>query len=486
MRLSELLDGLDYRRASEVADPECAGLAYDSRRVTPGMVFFALPGEKTDGHDHAADAAARGAVAVVAERDCGLPPDVAQVFAANTRKTMALAAARFHRNPSRDLKVIGITGTNGKTTVAHLARHVLKQAGLATGLLGTVEYDVGERVLPAARTTPEALELQQLLAQMRDADCAVCVMEVSSHALAQHRVDAIEFDAALFTNLTQDHLDYHGDMEAYFATKRQLLDGLKNKAAAIVNLDDPFGARLAGEPVLTFGHATAATVRAVDFTLGATSTHLTVQTPDGSLPVSLPLIGRHNISNALAAFCIARLLGVGPDVIAEALASAPPVPGRLESIVAGQPFGVFVDYAHTDDALRQVLKTLREIASGRLLVAFGCGGNRDAGKRRQMGAAAAEWADEIIITTDNPRHEDPAIIAGQVVAGCRATRADGFEIELDRARAIDEIIRRARPGDTVLIAGKGHETCQEMGNTVMPFDDREQARQMLAALGFGQ
>jgi UDP-N-acetylmuramoyl-L-alanyl-D-glutamate--2,6-diaminopimelate ligase len=486
MRLSELLDGLDYRRAAGVADPECDGLAYDSRRVTPGTVFFALPGEKTDGHDHTAEAVERGAVAVVAERDCGLPSSVAQIFTVSTRKAMAFAAARFHRNPSRDLKVIGITGTNGKTTVAYLARHILKHAGLVAGLLGTVEYDVGNRVLPAARTTPEALELQQLLAQMRDAGCAACVMEVSSHALAQDRVDSVEFDIALFTNLTQDHLDYHGDMEAYFATKRKLLDGLKNRADAIVNLDDPFGVRLAEGPVLTFGHSNNATVRAVDFTLGTTSTRLKVKTPAGSLPVLLPLIGHHNISNALAAFAIARTLGVGDDIIAVALASAPPVPGRLEPIVEGQPFGLFVDYAHTDDALRQILKTLREIADGRLLVAFGCGGNRDAGKRRQMGAAAAEWADEIIITTDNPRREDPGIIAEQVAEGCRATRTDGFEIELDRARAIDEIIRRARPGDTVLIAGKGHETYQEMGDTVMPFDDREQARQMLAALGFGQ
>ena len=486
MRLSELLTGLDVRWAADTADPECAGLAYDSRRVTPGMVFFALSGEKTDGHAHAAEAAARGAVAVVGERDCGLPPDVKQVFVANARQVLAQVAARIHQNPSRALKVIGITGTNGKTTVSYIVRHILRRADIAAGMIGAVEYDVGSRVLPADRTTPESLELQQMLAQMRDAGCAACVMEVSSHALAQHRVDAVDFDIAAFTNLTQDHLDYHGDMEAYFGTKRLLFDGLKKDAASVTNLDDPYGTQLVREGMLTYGHSANAAIRAGDFTLGAASTQLTVIAPDGSVPLLLPLIGRHNISNALAAYSIASAMGVDRRIIGKALADVPSVPGRLEPIVTGQPFGVYVDYAHTDDALRQVLRTLREITTGRLLVAFGCGGNRDQGKRLKMGEVASEWADEILITTDNSRREEPAVIAEQVAEGCRAVRLGGFEIELDRARAIDEIIRRARLGDTVLLAGKGHETYQELGEIVMPFDDREQARQTLAALGYGE
>ena len=486
MRLSELLTGLNVRRAADTADPECAGLAYDSRRVTPGMVFFALSGQKTDGHTHAAEAAARGAVAVVSERDCGLPPSVQQVFVANARQALAQVAARIHQDPSRDLKVIGITGTNGKTTVAFMVRHILRRSDISTGMIGTVEYDVGSRVLPATRTTPESLELQQMFAQMRDAGCAACVLEVSSHALAQHRVDAVDFDIAAFTNLTQDHLDYHGDMKAYFGTKRLLFDGLKKGAVAVTNLDDPYGEQLVREGMLTFGHSANAAIRAGDFMLGVESTQLTVITPNGPVPFMLPLIGRHNISNALAAYSIASAMGVDDCVIAEALADVPPVPGRLEAIVTGQPFGVLVDYAHTDDALRQVLKTLREVTTGRLLVAVGCGGNRDQGKRLKMGVAAAEWADEILITTDNSRREEPAVIAEQVAEGCRAVRSGGFEIELDRGRAIDEIIRRARSGDTVLLAGKGHETYQELGDMVMPFDDREHARETLAALGYAE
>ena len=486
MRLSELLVGLDIRRAADAADPECVGLADDSRRVTPGMVFFALPGEKTDGHAHAAEAAARGAVAVVGARDCGLPPGVQQVYVANARQALAQVAARTHQDPSRDLKVIGITGTNGKTTVAYMVRHILRRSNISTGMIGTVEYDVGSHVLPAARTTPESLELQQMLAQMRDAGCSACVMEVSSHALAQHRVDALDFDIAAFTNLTQDHLDYHGDMKAYFATKCLLFDGLKKGAAVVTNLDDSYGAQLTREGALTFGHSASAVIRAGNFRLGAESTHLTVIGPNDSVPLILPFIGRHNISNALAAYSITSAMGIDGCVVAEAFSDLPPAPGRLEKIMLGQPFGVLVDYAHTDDALRQVLITLREVTAGRLLVMFGCGGNRDQGKRFKMGAVAAEWADEMMITTDNSRREEPAGIAEQIAEGCRSVRSGGFEIELDRGRAIDEIIRRARPGDTVLLAGKGHETYQEAGDMVMPFDDREHARGTLAALGYGE
>jgi len=484
MKLSALLSGLDFRQSVGAADPECAGLAYDSRRVTPGMVFFALPGEKTDGHDHAAEAAAHGAVAVVSQRDCGLPPDVTSVFVDNPRQTLARAAATFYRQPANDLKVIGITGTNGKTTVAFLVRGILNAVGLRTGMIGTVEYDVGSRTTPASRTTPESLELQQLLAQMRDANCAACVMEVSSHALEQNRVEAVDFDLGVFTNLTQDHLDYHGDMETYFASKQKLFQMLGDPLAAVVNLDDDYGSRLMIPGRLSFGFAQDAVVRAVQCELHGDHTRLVAKTHEGEVELLLSCIGRHNVSNALAAFAVARSMGVEPEAIAEAFSALPPPPGRLEAIRCGQSFGVFVDYAHTDDALHHVLTTLRELTPGKLRVMFGCGGNRDAGKRRKMGAAAAALADDVIITNDNPRHEDPVTIAEQVAVGCREARPNDFEIELDRQRAIDEMLRRARPEDIVLLAGKGHETYQEIGDVTQPFDDREQARSVLRAMGY--
>ena len=484
MKLSILLGGLDSRQAVHAPDPVCTGLAYDSRQVTPGMVFFALSGESTDGHLHAAEAAARGAVAVVAEHDCGLPSDVVQIFVDNSRITLARAASTYYRQPSHDLKVIGITGTNGKTTVAFMVRNILKSAGIRTGMIGTIEYDIGSRVMPASRTTPESLELQNMLEQMRASRCEACVMEVSSHALEQHRVEAVDFDMGVFTNLTQDHLDYHGDMESYFASKKKLFELLDEDKGIFVNLDDEYGARLMATGRISYGLNENAMVRAKHFELDGYGTRLLVETADDLSEMELPFIGRHNIYNALAAYGVARSMGIEMADIAKALSSMTSTPGRLEVIRAGQPFKVYVDYAHTDDALRQVLETLREITDGRMLTIFGCGGNRDKGKRIKMGEVAAEHADEIIITSDNPRNEDPAIIAEEIAEGCRSVRQSGFEIELDRARAIDEIIRRAHEGDTVLLAGKGHETYQEAGGMSQPFDDRKKARETLQAIGF--
>jgi UDP-N-acetylmuramoyl-L-alanyl-D-glutamate--2,6-diaminopimelate ligase len=329
------------------------------------------------------------------------------------------------------------------------------------------------------------------MAQMLRADCQACVMEVSSHALEQKRVCCVEFDAAVFTNLTQDHLDYHGTMEKYFAAKKRLFVSLEQgtkKTGAVVNIDDPFGARLSKETkvevLLTYGLTEAAKLRATQIRLGKDATQLVVETPQEKFPCRLPLIGRHNVYNALAAVGAGLLLKVGLPPIQTALNSMKPVPGRLEAIALGQPFGVFVDYAHTDDALRNVLTTLREITPGRLLLAFGCGGNRDAGKRARMGKVAATLAHFTIITSDNPRRESPEKIAAAVEEGYRAVRRDGFRVELDRRRAIDEILRSANPGDTVLIAGKGHETYQEFEDTVIPFDDRIYARETLETLGW--
>jgi UDP-N-acetylmuramoyl-L-alanyl-D-glutamate--2,6-diaminopimelate ligase len=492
MQLRELLKELVAVKIEGSLAREITGVAYDSRRVTPGMVFVAVPGQNVDGHQFINDAIDRGAAAVVCERNGFSSPKAAKVVVADAREALARLAAAFYQHPSRKLKVIGVTGTNGKTTVAFMVKQILEAAGIKTGLLGTVRYEIGERVIPAQRTTPEALETQQLLAQMVRADCQACVMEVSSHAMDQKRVLGVEFDVAVFTNLTQDHLDWHGDMERYFAAKAQLFlpdgRGQTKKQVAVINIDDPYGERLAQRSdlavKLTYGLIQPAQLRATKVELGRDGSRFLVEGPERTFECRLPLIGRHNIYNALAAIGTGLALRVETSSIRTALNSLTPVPGRLESISCGQPYGVYVDYAHTDDALANVLRTLRELTAGRVLLAFGCGGSRDKGKRPKMGRVAAEMAAFSIITSDNPRKESPADIATQIEAGYRAVRADGVQVELDRRRAIEEIIRMAQPGDTVLIAGKGHETYQEYQDTVVPFDDRVYAREMLETLGF--
>src|SRR5437016_2901620 len=453
------------------------------------MVFVAIPGQKTDGHGFISSAVDRGAMAVVCEQDGFVSQRATKIKVADAREALARAAAAFYQHPAKKLRVIGVTGTNGKTTVAFMVSRIREAAGLLCGMTGTVPYETGERVLPAHRTTPEALDIQQMMAQMLRADCQACVMEGSSHALEQKRICAVEFDVAIFTNLTQDHLDYHGTMENYFTAKKRLFATLEQgtkSAGAIVNIDDPFGARLSKETnieaLLTYGLTEVAKLRATQIRLGKDATQMVVETPLEKFPCRLPLIGRHNVYNALAAIGAGLLLKVGLPPIQAALRSMKTVPGRLEAIALGQPFGVFVDYAHTDDALRNVLTTLREITPGRLLLAFGCGGNRDPGKRPKMGIVAAMLANFTIITSDNPRREAPEKIAAAVEEGFRTVRRDGFRVELDRRRAIDEILRSANPGDTVLIAGKGHETYQEFEDTVIPFDDRIYVRESLETL----
>ena len=472
-------------------DREVAGLTIDSRRVTPGMLFVAIHGQHADGHDYIQNAIDRGAVAVVCERNGFLQQRATKIKVASAREALARIAAAFYQHPSEKLKVIGVTGTNGKTTVAFMVKHILETAGIRTGLLGTIRYEIGERVIPAQRTTPESLEVQQMLAQMVKAGCQACVMEVSSHALEQHRVLGVQFDVTLFTNLTQDHLDYHGTMENYYQAKKKLFKAWPNAGksrTAVINIDDVFGERLAhesdAEVMVQYAISQSAPVRATSIQLGREHTQMTVQTAGGDFPCRLPLIGRHNVYNALAAIGAARALATSAAMIQKALTTMPPVPGRLESLHAGQPYAVVVDYAHTDDALRNVLTTLREITRGRLLLLFGCGGNRDAGKRPKMGKVAAELADVAVITSDNPRKESAAAIAAQIDAGYRAVKPEGCRIELDRRRAIDDLIRQAQPGDTVLIAGKGHEIYQEFEDTVIPFDDRVYAQETLETLGY--
>jgi UDP-N-acetylmuramoyl-L-alanyl-D-glutamate--2,6-diaminopimelate ligase len=489
MQLKQIIQQLTEATVEGPLDREVSGITYDSRRVTPGMLFVAIPGRTTDGHEFISTAIERGASAVICERSRAFPSRATRISVPDAREALARAANSYYEHPSKKLKVIGVTGTNGKTTVAFMVKAMLEAAGIKTGLLGTVRYEIGDRVIPAQRTTPESLEVQQMMAQMLKADCEACVMEVSSHALEQKRVLGVEFDVGIFTNLTRDHLDFHGTMENYFAAKRKLFASLAEggkRSAAIINIDDTFGARLAGgsrvEVELTYGLQKAARLRATRIELNADGTRFVVEAPERKFALRLPLIGRHNIYNALAAVGAGLALKLDVVKIQAALNALPPVPGRLEAVSAGQSFGVFVDYAHTDDALKNVLTTLREITKGRVLLAFGCGGNRDAGKRAKMGKVAAELADFTLITSDNPRKEDPAKIVAQIEEGYRSVRTHAYVVELDRRRAIQQILSKAEPGDTVLLAGKGHETYQEFEDTVVPFDDRLHAQEALENL----
>ena len=490
MQLKQLIAALPSATVEGSLERDVTGITYDSRRVMPGMLFVAIPGQHADGHEFISTAIERGATAIICERNGISSTRATKVKVPDVREALARAAMTFYQHPSTKLQVIGVTGTNGKTTVAFMVKAILEAAGIKTGLIGTVRYEIGDRVIPAQRTTPESLEVQQLMSQMLRADCRACVMEVSSHALEQKRVLGVEFDVAIFTNLTRAHLDYHGTMENYFAAKKKLFAALQDgtkKGAAVINIDDSYGARLAGqnqvEVELTYGLEKAARLRASKVQLGKDGSRFVIEAPERKFACRLPLIGRHNIYNALAAAGAAIAQKIPVVTLQAALNAMPPVPGRLEVVASRQPFGVYVDYAHTDDALKNVLTTLREITTGRLLLAFGCGGNRDAGKRARMGRIAAELADFTIMTNDNPRKESPEKIAEQIAGGYRAVRAEGCSMELDRRRAIQQIIGKAQAGDTVLIAGKGHETYQEFEDTVVPFDDRVHAQEALEALG---
>lgn len=491
MQLKQLIKELPVLRVEGSLDRDIAGIVYDSRRVTPGMVFVAIPGVHADGHDFINTAIDRGAAAIICEKNGFSSPRATKIKVPDAREALARAAASYYQHPSTKLQVIGVTGTNGKTTVAFMVKEILEAAGIKTGLLGTVRYEIGQRVIPAARTTPESLEVHQMMAQMLANGCKACVMEVSSHALEQKRVAGIEFDVQIFTNLTQDHLDFHGTMENYFIAKQKLFTKSANgskKGAVVINIDDASGVRLTEQTdvsvKLTYGIRGVASIRATKVDLAADVSRFTIETPEKQFACKLPLIGRHNIYNALAATGASVAIGIEPTRIQSALNKMQPVPGRLETVSCGQPFAVLVDYAHTDDALHNVLATLREVTTGRLFLLFGCGGSRDAGKRPKMGRVAAEFADFTIITSDNPRREKPEAIAAQIEEGFRSVRQSDYVVELDRQRAIAEILAMAKPGDTVLLAGKGHETYQEFEDTVVPFDDRVHAREALENLGF--
>lgn len=486
VKLGRLLQGMEATLSDGAAATEISGLACDSRAVRPGSLFFALPGVKTDGALFIDDAARRGAVAVLHEKGLRPPRGLAGVGVACARTAMADVAAEFFGHPSDKLQVIGVTGTNGKTTTVFMVRDILRAARIPCGILGTIHYEFGERLLAAARTTPESLDLQRIFSEALQAGCQTMAMEVSSQGLVAERLRGTRFAAAVFTNLTVDHLDFHKTMEAYFDAKKRLFEELAEQspqAPAVVNLDDPYGRRLAAEPflagrLLTFGCHPDAQVRAEDIRLSEKSSSFRAITPWGEIGVELGLPGRFNISNALGAMAVCGALGVPLGSMSSALSKMAPVPGRLERIEDPKGRHLFVDYAHTEDALRNVLQTLRETTPGRILCVFGCGGNRDRGKRPRMGAAVSEFADYSIATSDNPRNEDPLTILSEILSGMDPGRP--HLVEPDRAQAIRAALRAAREGDTVLIAGKGHEIYQEIAGRMTHFDDREVVREALA------
>jgi UDP-N-acetylmuramoyl-L-alanyl-D-glutamate--2,6-diaminopimelate ligase len=464
-----------------------SGLVMDSRRVVPGNLFFALPGLRADGLAFVDEAVSRGASAIVAQKIPVHPPaKVSFIQVADARATLARMAQRYYKFPDRDLSVIGVTGTNGKTTVTHLIRHLLN-AHERVGLLGTISYDLGARTVPSFRTTPESLDIFGMLAQMRDAGCRDAVMEVSSHGIAQQRVLGLEFGAAVFTNLTRDHLDFHKTLEAYFEVKTRLFakGAAPAPRVAVINLDDAHGETLAAqiardEPavrLVTFGEHPRAEFRAENVVLNFRDTTFRLAWPGGTAEIASPLIGRYNVSNLLAAGATAWGLRRDPRVFMPRIESFKGVPGRMERIEEGQPFNVLVDYAHTDDALRNALGMLRAITPGRLLVVFGCGGNRDRTKRPRMVAVVQEAADFAFATADNPRSEPLEQIFGDMRAG--VTDPQRISWIDDRRRAISLALDGAKAGDCLLIAGKGHECYQEFADTVIPFDDRQVVRELI-------
>jgi UDP-N-acetylmuramoyl-L-alanyl-D-glutamate--2,6-diaminopimelate ligase len=478
--LGKLAEDLPGAAVIGSPDVRIAAIATDSRKVVPGALFVALRGTKTDGHAHVAQAAQLGASAFAVEDRSRVAPDASAIVVGDTRAALSKIAAAFYGHPDRELQIVGVTGTNGKTTTTYFVAAALEAAGIPCARIGTLGATFGERTWALENTTPLALELHALFRELLDAGAGAVAMEVSSHALACNRVDDVAFESAVLTNVTRDHLDFHGTLEAYVAAKRRLFS---STVRCILNLDDPAGQRWApdlaadGHDVVTYGiDNPRASINAAQLTLYPDGSQFLV----GDVRFSLSLAGRFNAANALAAIGVARGFGVADRITAEALAATARVPGRMEAF-SGEGFKVIVDYAHTPDALQSVLTAVREGAGGRTIVVFGCGGDRDRGKRPEMGRIAENLADVVIVTSDNPRSEDPAEIAREIVAG--AGKRERVVVVLDRRNAIRLAIERALPGDTVVIAGKGHEQNQIVGAEVLPFDDRAEVEASLRRMG---
>lgn len=487
MELAALLDNLPVRLVRGSFETRVTSVTEDSRCVERGGLFIARPGGSFDGRRFIPDAVNRGAAAVLSDEAAEVPEGVAWLATENVPRLAAAMAERFMGLPSERLQLIGVTGTNGKTTTSHLIHQVLNRAGMRCGLIGTVEVDDGSGRAPAGLTTPPAIELSAMLARMVENGCTVCVMEVSSHALAQERVAALAYDLAVFTNLSGDHMDYHDSEEAYVAAKAQLFAMLPSHGLAIVNADDAQADQMVRDcsaHVLRCSMRSDGGCRGTIRNATMTGTDVTLRGPWGELAGILPLCGKHNVMNALEAVAVCHRLGVRTDALQEAILSCSAPPGRLEPVTTpDDPFAVYVDYAHTDDALENVLQSVRPLLpdGGRLRVVFGCGGDRDRTKRPRMAQVTCRYADAIIITSDNPRTEDPQAIVDEVAAGVPQARRDDVQCIVDRREAILAVVREAQPGDIVLIAGKGHEDYQIIGTEKRSFDDRVEARHALAA-----
>ena len=490
MILGEILSGVRLKQPlpPELASLPIEGLDFDSRRVAPGWLFFAFPGARADGRQFAADALGKGAVAVVSESDP--PPELAQrwIQAEHGRRALAQASRNFYGRPDERLALTGITGTNGKTTTSYLVDAILRTAGHTTALIGTIEYHLAGRVLPAVNTTPESLDLIRLLAELERKGGDAATMEVSSHALALGRVYGLRFQAAVFTNLTRDHLDFHGNMDEYFAAKNLLFTGAGGPppAYAVINRDDAYASHLQFDPstrVLKYGTSSDADLRARHISTGFHGLRFEAQHGKARIPIESPLIGRINVYNILAACGAAIAQAIPAEAISRGIASLQAVPGRFERIDEGQPFVVVVDYAHTDDALKNVIAVARGLNPRRVITLFGCGGDRDRAKRPLMGQAAAEASDFVVLTSDNPRSEDPLAIMNDALVGIRRTDVPHI-VEPDRAAAIARALQEAREGDIVILAGKGHEPYQVLKDRTISFDDRAVAREVLRGYGY--
>jgi len=473
-------------------DPDITSLVFDSREVILGSLFFALRGARSDGHRYLSDAAEKGAVAAVVAEDFhgACPGNMIIIRAVNPRYTLAMLASEFYGNPSDALQMIGVTGTNGKTTVTYMVQSLLKTMGVSCGVIGTVGAHFGDRHLPTGATTPEAPELQRFLRRMADADITAAALEISSHALEWRRVDGMRFDVAIFTNLTQDHLDFHGSMDRYMAAKSRLFrmpGKTDRKAVAVLNSDDPASEYFRPmipdyRTIRTYGLENPADVTALDIRLKPDSNEFVLRCPEGDFPTSVPIPGRHNVLNALASVSALIALGYDAAAVAEAMKNLPAVPGRMEKVTGGHPFQVLVDYAHTPDALVNLLDAVRPITPGRIITVFGCGGDRDRSKRPMMGEAVSGRSDLTIVTSDNPRTEAPTDIIQDILPGLVPDAE--YRVIPDRRTAIQMAVRIAREGDAVVIAGKGHEDYQIIEDTIHRFDDREEARKALEAMGY--
>jgi UDP-N-acetylmuramoyl-L-alanyl-D-glutamate--2,6-diaminopimelate ligase len=483
MILRDLLRGVPVLAVQGDEETEIRGLAYSSKEAAPGGLFAALKGARADGFDFAPEAVARGAAAVLSDRPRPEGIAAAWIRVADPREALALCAANFYGQPSHRLKLVGITGTKGKTTTTFILEAILRKAGFRTGVIGTITHRGPDFAFEAKRTTPEAPDLQRMLKDMLDREVTHCLMEVSSHSLDLKRVWGISFDVAVFTNLSGEHLDYHRTMEDYFAAKKKLFVLNSKKRIAVVNGDDPWGQRLVPDlpmTAITFGLAPAALVRAERFRLNGAGIEAHIKFPGGQITIASTLSGRHNLYNLLAAFSVALALGIPPAVIRDGIAELKQVPGRFEKIENDRGLHVYVDYAHTDSALRSLLETVKDLKPSRILLVFGCGGDRDRSKRARMGEVAGRFADWTFVTSDNPRSEDPLAIMREIEGGLLASGTKKYSLIPDRREAIRDALAFARKDDYVLIAGKGHESHQELADRVVPFNDGDAVREILA------